>query len=88
MPTPLEQNPNSPGFSLKPLWIIAAIAFAISLAASIGMIIQTMNWLRLKGGGLPAWYGPATTLSEWGLALSSASLIALAVVTILRNYRK
>jgi hypothetical protein len=52
------------------------------------MIGLTMNWLRLRGPGmLPAWYGPATTLSEWGLTLSSVGLIVLAVLSVLRGYR-
>jgi hypothetical protein len=58
------------------------------MVASIGMIGLTMNWLRLRGPGmLPAWYGPATTLSEWGLTLSSVGLIVLAVLSVLRGYR-
>lgn len=87
MPATLEHNSNPHGSSLKPLWIIAAIVFAVSLVTAIGMIVQTMNWLRLNGADLPVWYGPVTTLSEWGLTLSSAGLIVLAVLTILRNYR-
>jgi hypothetical protein len=84
----LEHNPpQSPGPSLKPLWFLTAAIFVVSLVASIGMIAMTMNWLRLRGPGLPSWYGPATTLSEWGLTLSSVGLLVLAVVTILRSYR-
>ncbi len=64
-----------------------AAIFVVSLVTSIGMIVQTMNWLRLNRTGLPAWYSPVTTLSEWGLTISSVGLIVLAVLTVLRSYR-
>jgi hypothetical protein len=64
-----------------------AVLFVISLVASVTMIVQTMNWIRLKGTGVPAWFQPMTTLSEWGLALSSLGLLALAAVTVVRGYR-
>jgi hypothetical protein len=64
-----------------------AILFVVSLVASIAMIVQTMNWLRLRGTGLPSWYQPMTTLSEWGLTLSSIGLLVLAAVTVVRGYR-
>ena len=83
---PPEHNPDL-GPSLKPLWFLMAILFVVSLVASIGMIVQTMNWLRLKGPDLPAWYNPVTTISEWGLTLSSVGLLVLTVVTVLRSYR-
>jgi hypothetical protein len=51
------------------------------------MIVQTMNWLRLKGTGVPPWFQPMTTLSEWGLAISSLGLLVLAAVTVVRGYR-
>jgi len=73
--------------SLKPFWFITAICFAISFVVSVTMIVQTMNWLRLKRTDLPAWYQPMTTLSEWGLTLSSFGLLVLAAITILRHYR-
>jgi hypothetical protein len=88
MPLPQDHNPRpSHGPNLKPLWFITAILFAVSLVASIGMIGLTMNWLRLRGADLPAWYSPATWLSEWGLTLSSIGLIVLTVLTVLRSYR-
>ena len=64
-----------------------AVLFVISLVSSITMIVQTMNWLRLKGTGMPAWFQPMTRLSEWGLAISSLGLLVLAVVTVVRGYR-
>jgi len=84
-----EHNPPlaHSGISLKPQWFIMATLFVISLIASIAMIVETMNWLRLKGPGLPAWFHPLTTLSEWTLALSSLGLFVLAAVTVVRSYR-
>ena len=64
-----------------------ATLFVISLIASIALIVETMNWLRLKGSGLPAWLHPVTMLSEWTLALSSLGLFVLAAVTVVRSYR-
>jgi hypothetical protein len=64
-----------------------AVLFVISLVSSVTMIVQTMNWLRLKGTGVPAWFQPMTRLSEWGLAISSLGLLVLAVVTVVRGYR-
>jgi hypothetical protein len=64
-----------------------AVLFVISLVSSVTMIVQTMNWLRLKGTGVPAWFQPMTTLSEWGLAISSLGLLVLAAVTVVRGYR-
>lgn len=61
--------------------------FVISLVSSVTMIVQTMNWLRLKGTGVPPWFQPMTTLSEWGLAISSLGLLVLAAVTVVRGYR-
>ncbi|WP_035359243.1 hypothetical protein [Edaphobacter aggregans] len=87
MPLP-EHNPHPPtGPSLKLLWFLTASVFVASLVASISMVALTMNWLRLKGPDLPNWYSPVTTLSEWGLTLSSVGLLVLAVLTILRSYR-
>jgi hypothetical protein len=65
-----------------------ATLFVISLTSSVVMIVQTINWMRLKGPGkLPAWLHPATTLSEWVLAISSLGLLMLAIATIVRQYR-
>jgi hypothetical protein len=63
-----------------------AALFVVSLVSSITMIVQTMNWLRLKGTGLPIWYQAMTTLSEWGLAISSVGLLALVAITVIRHY--
>jgi hypothetical protein len=64
-----------------------AVLFVISLVSSVTMIVQTMNWLRLRGTGVPNWFQPMTTLSEWGLAISSLGLLVLAGVTVFRGYR-
>lgn len=64
-----------------------ATLFVISLIASIAMIVATMNWLRLKGAGIPAWFHPVTMLSEWTLVLSSLGLLILAAVTVVRRYQ-
>ncbi len=64
-----------------------AVLFVVSLVSSVTMIVQTMNWLRLKGTGVPAWFHPMTTLSEWGLAISSLGLLVLAAVAVVRGYR-
>jgi hypothetical protein len=85
-PTAPKQNPPS-NFSLKPLWFLSGALFVISLVSSITMIVQTMNWIRIKGTGLPAWFSPMTRLSEWGLALSSLGLLLLAAITVVRGYR-
>jgi hypothetical protein len=64
-----------------------ATLFVISLTALIAMIVATMNWLRLKGPNLPAWFHPVTLFSEWTLALSSLGLFVLAAVTIVSSYQ-
>jgi len=74
---------------LKPLWLLMATLFVVSMISSVAMIVQTLNWIRLNGPAakLPAWFQPATTLSEWVLAISSLGLLMLAVVAIIRQYR-
>jgi hypothetical protein len=69
------------------LWLLTGTLFVVSLVASIAMIVQTMNWIRLKGTGVPAWFGPMTRLSEWGLALSSMGLLVLAAIAVVRGYQ-
>lgn len=64
-----------------------AMLFVISLVGSITMIVASMNWIRLRGSSLPAWFHPLTTLSEWTLALSSLGLFVLAAVTVVRSYK-
>ena len=66
-----------------------ATLFVASMFSSVAMIVQTLNWIRLKGptAKLPSWFQPATTLSEWALAISSLGLLMLAVVTIICQYR-
>jgi len=84
-----EHNPHaaSSRHPLRLLWFLMAVLFVVSLISSITMIVQTINWLRVKASAVPAWFHPLITLSEWGLALSSLGLLVLAGVTIVRGYR-
>jgi hypothetical protein len=52
------------------------------------MIVRTINWIRLRGATVPSSYTVITQLSEWIFGLSSAGLLILAVIAILRSYQK
>jgi|GEM_PF-3565320 len=84
-PQPTQRPPSSP--ILKAAWFLLATIFVLSLIASITMIVQTLSWISHHGPDLPPWFHPLTLLSEWALALSSLGLLALAIATVLRNYR-
>lgn len=83
MPEPAQPRPIGPG--LKAAWILLGLLFALSLILSIAMIVATLNWVRLHGPNLPAWFHPLTLLSEWTLALSALGLFALTIVTVIRR---
>ena len=73
--------------SLKLAWLILGCSFVISLLASVTMILRTVNWIRLRGTTVPPSYDSLTQFSEWVFGLSSAGLLILVVVTILRSYQ-
>lgn len=76
---------SSPG--LKLAWIILGASFMASLIASVLSIARTINWIRLRGDTVPSSYTVATQISEWIFGLSSAGLLVLTIVAILRGYR-
>lgn len=81
------KRPSTSGSGLKTAWLVIGCAFVVSLIASISMIVKTINWLRLRGTTIPANYNVLTRLCEAAFALSSAGLVVLVVITILRSYR-
>ena len=52
------------------------------------MIVRTINWIRLRGTTVPSSYTTITQLSEWVFGLSSAGLLILVVIAILRSYQR
>ncbi|HEU4636301.1 MAG TPA: hypothetical protein VFS41_09000 [Edaphobacter sp.] len=68
-------------------WIILGCTFVLSLIASVVMIARTINWIRLRGTTVPPSYTALTQVSEWIFGLSSAGLLLLVVMAILRSYR-
>jgi hypothetical protein len=79
-----SRPPNS---GLKFAWLVIGCTFFASLIASVSMIVRTINWLRQHGATVPATYTVTTRLCEGIFALSSAGLVILVVITILRSYR-
>jgi hypothetical protein len=77
---------SSPG--LKLAWLVLGCSFVASLIASVTMIVRTINWIRLRGTTVPSSYTAITQLSEWVFGLSSAGLLILAVIAILRSYQR
>jgi hypothetical protein len=78
---------SSSGAGLKFAWLVIGCTFVVSLIASVSMIAKTINWLRQHGATVPATYTVTTRLCEGIFALSSAGLVILVVITILRSYR-
>ncbi|QHS51234.1 hypothetical protein [Edaphobacter sp. 12200R-103] len=83
--SPTRQIPSS---NLKFAWLVLGCSFVGSLIASVTMIVRTINWIRLRGATVPSSYTVITQLSEWIFGLSSAGLLILAVIAILRSYQK
>jgi hypothetical protein len=73
--------------SLKLAWLVLGCSFVASLIASVIMIVRTINWIRLRGTTVPASYAAITQLSEWIFGLSSAGLLILVLIVILRSYQ-
>jgi hypothetical protein len=72
----------------KILWFILAVVFAASLLTLVAMIYQTMNWVRTKGTiPIPEWIHTLSTISQWGLTLSSIGILVLVTLNILKAYR-
>jgi hypothetical protein len=82
------KQPSGSGTGLKTAWLVLGVSFVFSLIASVVMIARTINWIRLRGPNVPPPYGSLTQLSEWIFGLSSAGLLVLVVITILRSYRE
>jgi hypothetical protein len=82
---PRPKQTSSSG--LKLAWIVLGCSFVFSLIASVTTIARTINWIRLRGTNVPASYTAMTQLSEWIFGLSSAGLLILVVLAILRSYR-
>ena len=74
--------------SLKAAWLILGCSFVVSLVTSVAMIVRTVNWIRLRGTTVPSSFIALTQLSEWIFGLSSAGLLILVIVAILRSYRE
>ncbi len=73
--------------NLKPAWFILAVLFAASILLSAFTIWQSAARIGTDKPILPWWLQPLSVISEAGLFLSSAGLLILVVITILRAAR-
>jgi hypothetical protein len=76
---------SSPGLRLA--WLVLGCSFVASFLVSITMIVRTINWIRVRGTTVPPSYTAIAQLSEWIFGLSSAGLLILVVITILRSHQ-
>lgn len=83
-PNPEPGPLPSPNRDLLIPWLLVASLFAVSLVTAIATMLHGMAQIGLQKTSLPWWYHPLVTISECGLALSTAGILVLVIVSIRR----
>ena len=65
-------------------WLLVAGLFAISLITAVATMLHGMARVGIDKTDLPWWFHPLTLISECGLALSTAGILTLAIVSFRR----
>ncbi|MCU1223143.1 MAG: hypothetical protein JWQ42_1236 [Edaphobacter sp.] len=86
----LDSNPQPPQPSqgrnrdLLVPWLLVAGLFVVSLISAIATMLHGMARIGIDKANLSWWFHPLTLISECGLILSTAGILALVIVSFRR----
>jgi len=82
---PNSQSSAHPGLRLA--WIVCSVVFAPSLFGALGMVFESISWMRDRGVPPPNWFQLVSAVLQWGLILSAVGLAGLIAQHIRQIYR-